>query len=115
MARASSLCFGPGRCGLSETAYSDGSNLDIVDAVADRVMACNADRTRFRQAGSPSHFSWWKFQTRLIRLRPGDFGETRPASPPREDAAGGPADLKSRDAGPERAGGRLANVSTRLE
>ncbi len=82
MTRASSLCFGPGRCGLSETAYSDGSNLDIVDAVADRVMACNADRTRFRQAGSPSHFTWRTFHPRLIRLRPGDFGVT-PGKPGR--------------------------------
>ncbi len=44
------------------------------------------------------------------------FGETGPAS---GSAAGGPADLKSRDAGPERAGGRWANVfsgpKTRLE
>ncbi len=46
---------GPGFEGQGETAYSDGSNLDIVDAVADRVMACNADRTRFRQAGNLSH------------------------------------------------------------
>ena len=45
---------GPGFEDQGETAYSDGSDLDIVDAVADRVMACNADRTRFRQAGSPS-------------------------------------------------------------
>ena len=97
MAWASSLCFGPGRCGLSETDYSDGSNLDIVDAVADRVMACNADRTRFRQAGSPPHFTWRKFHPRLIRLRPGDFGETRPASAAQPGAW---TDLKSRDAGP---------------
>ncbi len=40
-----------------------------------------------------------KFHPCLIRLRPGDFGETRPASPPREDAPGAWTDLKFSEGG----------------
>ncbi len=37
----------PKEDGLSETAYSDRCKLDLVGAVADRVIVCTADRTWF--------------------------------------------------------------------